>query len=1033
MKTNKLFLCLFCLASLIQTIYCQTWDLNGNTTSGQFIGTINTQPFPIFTDNIERMRVAANGNVGIGTTSPTQLLHLNSTSSLQVAAHFTNSATGTSGLIVGVDNTGDAIVWQSASGADLFFSVGLNTRAKMYNVNGNMALGAVTSFNPQSMLHLYPGDVQQAYIQIAEFSCGTGSADGFKIGVNSTSGTLFAELRMQEQAAMNFYTDNTERVRILGNNGYVGIGTSSPGVRLDVDGEAAIRTVNNNNTLTRLLVSDNSNGGVIKYRDANTFASVCSTGTVNRLTKWTSTSPNTICNSIVFDDGTNVGIGTTSPAAHVDIVNVVAQYGVRAHTTLSGGLANYGVEGRSLGTGALFNVGVSGGQTANGNTLNMGIVGVASGNNNYNFGGYFNAGGGKCVTSYNNYGIYAVAAKLSNSFTPNCTPGIAGYFDGFSLSTAGHFTISDAKFKDSIITISNALSVIAKLHPKQYIYNVDSFPSVNLPYGQHYGVLAEQIDTVIPSAVTTFNHPAQYDSSGTLLYDSINYKGVNYMELIPLAIRGIQQLDTLLMQKTSTNISKADSNYVVKWNTTDKTLTKGSIYDRGTHIGIPTVDTTNYVTVASSARQVVLGVSSSNTTATQVVSATYSTNGNANQVAAVKGYSKYTNASSADDGIGGLFEGGSSGVKGTATGAIIAPMGVMGTAQNATYINMGVAGFAESSTSVRNAGVFGSAQNSSLTNYGVLANAHSSSRTSTNTGVNGSAGRSAYQNIGVHAQIIDTTGTNYGLYASVRGNATQHYAGYFNGDVHATGTVTWASDARLKSDIKEVNSTDALALVQRLQPKSYTFNKSSYPYLTLPQGNQYGLLAQDVEQVLPQLVSTITHPETKDAEDNTLSPQFEYKGVNYAGIIPLLVGAVKQQQTHIDSLEAVISNKLTALEERMNNCCAPGSHKRDEGEEEGSINRLQVELSTMQVVVLEQNVPNPFAEQTSISYFIPDGAGQAQVVFSDILGSVIKTVDVEPGYGIMTVFGQSLSKGQYTYSLLIDGKLIETRKMTKTK
>ncbi|HLP22038.1 MAG TPA: tail fiber domain-containing protein, partial [Chitinophagales bacterium] len=110
----------------------------------------------------------------------------------------------------------------------------------------------------------------------------------------------------------------------------------------------------------------------------------------------------------------------------------------------------------------------------------------------------------------------------------------------------------------------------------------------------------------------------------------------------------------------------------------------------------------------------------------------------------------------------------------------------------------------------------------------------------------------------------DTAGINYALYASVQGNAPKYYAGYFNGDVHATGTVTWVSDARFKNNAENIEGRYALATLQKLEPKSYTFNRDAYPYLTLPQGNQYGLLAQDLEQVLPNLVSDIIHPETTD-------------------------------------------------------------------------------------------------------------------------------------------------------------------------
>ena len=85
------------------------------------------------------------------------------------------------------------------------------------------------------------------------------------------------------------------------------------------------------------------------------------------------------------------------------------------------------------------------------------------------------------------------------------------------------------------------------------------------------------------------------------------------------------------------------------------------------------------------------------------------------------------------------------------------------------------------------------------------------------------------------------------------------------------------------------------------------------------------------------------------------------------------------------------------------------------------------------MIVLEQNAPNPFADQTSISYFVPENISNAQIVFTDMFGTAIKTVDIKTGYGVMTVFASNLSSGQYSYSLVVDGKVIETKKMVKQK
>jgi hypothetical protein len=53
------------------------WSLTGNSITGtEFLGTTNAQPLVIRTNNTERMRITATGNVGIGTASPTERLQV---------------------------------------------------------------------------------------------------------------------------------------------------------------------------------------------------------------------------------------------------------------------------------------------------------------------------------------------------------------------------------------------------------------------------------------------------------------------------------------------------------------------------------------------------------------------------------------------------------------------------------------------------------------------------------------------------------------------------------------------------------------------------------------------------------------------------------------------------------------------------------------------------------------------------------------------------------------------------------------------
>jgi hypothetical protein len=57
---------------------------------------------------------------------------------------------------------------------------------------------------------------------------------------------------------------------------------------------------------------------------------------------------------------------------------------------------------------------------------------------------------------------------------------------------------------------------------------------------------------------------------------------------------------------------------------------------------------------------------------------------------------------------------------------------------------------------------------------------------------------------------------------------------------------------------------------------------------------------------------------------------------------------------------------------------------------------------------------------------------EAYLLFYDLSGRIIKQVDIaERGNGKMTVYGENLQKGIYTYSLIADGKLIATKKMVK--
>lgn len=264
-----------------------------------------------------------------------------------------------------------------------------------------------------------------------------------------------------------------------------------------------------------------------------------------------------------------------------------------------------------------------------------------------------------------------------------------------------------------------------------------------------------------------------------------------------------------------------------------------------------------------------------------------------------------------------------------------------------------------------------------------------------------------------------------GVYGKAFGSNA--FAGYFDGDVYAT---TYSgSDSILKRNIRVI--TNASTILSQIQGRSYSFDTLSYANLNLPHGIQYGVIAQEVERVLPQLVETASSPEEPDSVGN---PQFiTFKAVNYDGFIPLHITNAQEQMKTIDSLQS----RLRTLEENLadvirtvTNCCSSTGRRTMAP----AGNELTIELSSTKSIILNQNDPNPFAEKTNITFFIPDDIQKAEIIFFNVDGKILKKVNVnERGNSSMEVFASNLSSGIYSYSLIADGKLIDTKKMVCSK
>jgi hypothetical protein len=143
--------------------------------------------------------------------------------------------------------------------------------------------------------------------------------------------------------------------------------------------------------------------------------------------------------------------------------------------------------------------------------------------------------------------------------------------------------------------------------------------------------------------------------------------------------------------------------------------------------------------------------------------------------------------------------------------------------------------------------------------------------------------------------------TQYGIYAIA---PSPEYAGYFNGNLHYTGTLSSASDARLKENVADYSG--ALAHVMQLSPKTYNFKTDEIQGMNLAAGKQFGFIAQELQQVYPELVhdavNRVENP--KDRSDRSLD--LHYKSVDYMSLIPVLTKAIQEQQQTIEQMQKEI-------------------------------------------------------------------------------------------------------------------------------
>ena len=285
----------------------------------------------------------------------------------------------------------------------------------------------------------------------------------------------------------------------------------------------------------------------------------------------------------------------------------------------------------------------------------------------------------------------------------------------------------------------------------------------------------------------------------------------------------------------------------------------------------------------------------------------------------------------------------------------------------------------------------------------------------TGIGVMGLSGSST-NTIGLFGSISNTGtgaciyGTIYGEYGSALSYG-EKYAGFFNGSVKVTGSITTSttlqgvllgeasSSLGSSGNAMSLRSGSIASSLSGLNVTTYQKERPEMPEITdnifddididsLHRGekpepdvideqfydkNHYALDADRLEEAFPDLVYV--------RKDGT-------KAINYMEMIPLLVQ---------------------------------------------SINATEIQGSLKSQNKLYQNTPNPFKAQTIIRFSLADDVQNAAICIFDMTGKTIKKLPISSGMESVSIGGYELGEGMFLYSLVVNGQEIDTKRMIISK
>ena len=233
-----------------------------------------------------------------------------------------------------------------------------------------------------------------------------------------------------------------------------------------------------------------------------------------------------------------------------------------------------------------------------------------------------------------------------------------------------------------------------------------------------------------------------------------------------------------------------------------------------------------------------------------------------------------------------------------------------------------------------------------------------------------------------------------------------------------------SEDAELTILTKDSAGNEVPTLGQDGKPLTRPFTQTEIAARQAKQKIVYtGFMAQDVEKAAKDLGFDFSGV---DAAKN----EKDLYGLRYSEFVVPLVRAVQELSERTETLHKEneeLKKKLSTLEELKNRFqkweAAMG------GKNSGATSLQEPKNVPENTANLEQNTPNPATGSTRISYRLPAGTTRAQLLLTDISGKTVRTVPLTTA-GSIEIDTAGISSGVYTYSLVVNDKVVETKRLT---